>query len=138
MANKKRKKNVDIDKTKRYKIKGKKNKRRKMDPKKKKIIITVILLILLIMIGIVFGVLYGIVKEAKLDVEDLALDYENSVVKDIDGETIAVLSGNENREFIAKEDMAYYLPVAFVSIEDERFYDHMGVDIKRTEAATIT
>ena len=138
MANKKRKKNVDIDKTKRYKIKGKKNKRRKMDPKKKKIIITVILLILLIMIGIVFGVLYGIVKEAKLDVEDLALDYENSVVKDIDGETIAVLSGNENREFIAKEDMAYYLPVAFVSIEDERFYDHMGVDIKRTAAATIT
>ena len=138
MANKKRKKNVDMDKTKKYKIKNRKSKRRKMDPKKKKIIISVILLTLLIAAGIVFGVLYGIVREAKLDVEDLALEYENSVVLDIDGDTIAVLSGDENREFITISEMADYLPVAFVSIEDERFYEHMGVDIKRTAAATFT
>lgn len=30
------------------------------------------------------------------------------------------------------------LPKAFVAIEDERFYEHHGVDIKRTAAATFT
>ena len=34
--------------------------------------------------------------------------------------------------------MSQYIPKAFVAIEDERFYDHKGVDIKRTAAATMT
>ncbi len=144
MANKRKKKNVknvnnvNMNTTKKDRKKNRKHKRKKMDPKKKKIIISVILLTFLIAIGVVFGMLYGIIQEAKLDVEDLAIEFENSVVLDIDGETIAVLSGDENREFIELSEMAEYLPVAFVSIEDERFYEHMGVDIKRTAAATLT
>lgn len=34
--------------------------------------------------------------------------------------------------------MPEYLPKAFIAIEDERFYEHHGVDIKRSAAATIT
>ena len=34
--------------------------------------------------------------------------------------------------------MPEYLPKAFISIEDERFYEHKGVDIKRTAKATYT
>ena len=34
--------------------------------------------------------------------------------------------------------MPDYLPKAFISIEDERFYQHEGVDIKRTLKATYT
>ena len=81
--------------------------------------------------------LAGIVKEAKNDVADLALKYENSVVLDKDGNTIAVLSGDENREFISKDEMPQNLLNAFVSIEDERFYDHIGIDVKRTFGATV-
>ena len=33
--------------------------------------------------------------------------------------------------------MSQYLPKAFVAIEDERFYEHSGVDIKRTLSATF-
>ena len=77
-------------------------------------------------------------KEAKLEMEDLAIKYENTIVKDINGETIAVLSGTENREIISITEMPDYLPKAFIAIEDERFYDHSGVDIKRTGAATVT
>jgi len=34
--------------------------------------------------------------------------------------------------------MPEYLPKAFISIEDERFYEHDGIDIKRTAKATYT
>ena len=125
----------DMDKTKKYKIKVKKH------PKLKKtitIIILAILLIIMIVAGIAIGKIYGIFKEAKLNMEDVVIKYENSVVKDIDGNTIAVLSGDENRENISISDMSIYLPKAFVAIEDERFYEHKGVDIKRTGASTVT
>ena len=34
--------------------------------------------------------------------------------------------------------MGDYIPNAFVAIEDERFYSHYGVDIKRTAGAIFT
>lgn len=141
MADRK-KSNKDMDATKRYKMKSKgknrktRSNRKKMDPKKKKVILTGVLLVVLIGLGILFGIMYGIMREAKLDVADLALKYENSVVLDKDGNVIAELSGDENRKFVKMSEMSEYLPKAFVSIEDERFYEHMGVDVKRTLGAT--
>ncbi len=137
----KKKNNRDMDATKRYKMKNKrsnkKTNKKKMNPKKKKAILTGILLVVLIVLGVIFGIIYGIAREAKLDVADMALKYENSVMLDINGELIAELSGDENRKPVKISEMSKYLPKAFVSIEDERFYDHMGVDIKRTFGATV-
>lgn len=128
----------EMDKTQIYKIK---RKHKKLSPKAKKIIkISVITLVstLIILAGIMFGIVYGLIKEAKLSVEDLAIKNQNSVVKDINGNIIATLSGDENREIISITEMPEYLKKAFVSIEDERFYDHYGIDIKRTSAAVAT
>ena len=33
--------------------------------------------------------------------------------------------------------MPEYLPKMFIALEDERFYSHKGVDLKRTVGATI-
>lgn len=122
------------EKTKKYKIKTKKHKR---VWKNIKIAILVILFILIVLAGIAIGKIYGIFKEAKINIEDVVIKYENSVVKDMEGNTIAVLSGDENREYVSISEMSQYLPKAFVAIEDERFYEHKGVDIKRTGAATV-
>lgn len=137
-----RKSNKDMDATKKYKTKSKgknkrtKSNRKKMNPKKKRAILIGIALVILIALGVAFGILYGIVRDARLDVADLALKYENSVMYDIDGNLTAELSGDENRKPVKMSEMSEYLPKAFVAIEDERFYDHMGVDIKRTLGAT--
>ena len=125
----------EMEKTKKYKIKTKKH------PKAKRIILITILVILFAIIiaaGIFVGKIYGLCKEAKLDIAIITSQDENSVVTDINGNTIAVLNGDENRETIAISEMSQYIPKAFVAIEDERFYEHQGVDIKRTAAATIT
>ena len=81
----------EMEKTKKYKVK------RKAHPRlKKAIIITVLVILFAIMIaaGILFGKVYGIFKDAKLDMEEIVIKYENSVVKDIDGNDIAVLNGD--------------------------------------------
>ena len=57
--------------------------------------------------------------------------FANYFVLDIDGNVIANLSGDENREIVTISEMSKYLPEAFISIEDKRFYDHHGVDIIR-------
>ena len=69
--------------------------------------------------------------------EELKIGASNSVVVDSNGGVIANLSGDEKRKVIKLEDMADYLPKAYVAIEDERFYKHNGVDLKRTAGAIL-
>ena len=118
---------------------GKDKKKKNKHPILKKfIIITILLIILLVLVAV--GIFCGIFFSDKfaLSREDLSLSNANTVVYDRDGNVITELSGDENREIISIADMTEYLPKAFVAIEDERFYKHKGVDIKRTLAATGT
>ena len=133
------------EKTKVYKNKGKYKKEKKKKDKKSKSkvrkiigrVFLIMLFIALIIAGVIVGKVYSIMKNAKLDMSQIAIKYENSIAKDIDGETIAVFSGDENRKIITLSEMSAYIPNAFVAIEDERFEEHGGVDIKRTAAATV-
>ena len=81
---------------------------------------------------------HDIIKDVKLSKNDLAIKNQNSVIIDIKGNQVGELNGDENRVIITLDDMAKYLPRAFIAIEDERFYEHKGVDIKRTLGATYT
>lgn len=142
MKNSKAKKKTnseELNKTKKYKIKtNKKEKTKKKHPKlKKAILIIFVLLVLLVLIGV--GIIAGIFfsDKFKLTEEDLTIKNINGTVLDKDGNIIATLSGAENRKIVSTEDMPAYLPKAFIAIEDKRFYEHKGIDIKRTTYATI-
>ncbi len=138
------------DETKRYdseKVSKKASKSTKNKDKKKKskagkvikILIIILLLALIIGSGVLIGVFYGMFgDELTISKEDLVIPYENSTVYDKDGNLIATLSGGTKRKCISLSEMGEYLPKAYVAIEDERFYTHQGVDIKRTAAATLT
>ena len=104
-----------------------------------KIGILVLILILIIGAGILVGAFVGVFgDELKIDEASLVVGYENSTVYDADGNQIAVLSGGTKRKSVSLSDMSEYLPKAYVAIEDERFYDHSGIDIMRTGYATAT
>ena len=124
--------------------KNKRNKKPKKHPILRKVIkaffitLLIMFIILLIIGGYAAYQIYNIAKDAKISIDDLIIKNENSIIKDMQGNTLGVLNGNENRESIALEEMPEYLPEAFISIEDERFYEHEGVDIKRTAKATYT
>lgn len=138
----KRVKTIDSKKKSKINKKGKKIKFKDKHPKASKAIkigLLILVLLLIIGAGILVGAFYGIVgDELKISKESLVVGYENSTVYDKDGNLIATLSGGTKRKSISLSDMSEYLPKAYVAIEDERFYEHSGIDIWRTAYATIT
>ena len=121
--------------------KGKKDKFSARHPKLMmfiKIMIILFLLLCVIGAGVVAGIFFGLFgDDFEITKEELQIGVSNSVVVDANGVEIANLSGDEKRKIISLEDMAEYLPKAYVAIEDERFYEHSGVDIKRTAGAIL-
>lgn len=128
---------------------GKKKNKQKTNKKQnkagkiiKKIIIALLILGILaglILAGIIAGIFFGFFgDDFKMTKEDLNIEFSNSEVYDSEGNLICTLNGTEQRKIISLEKMPPLLPKAYVAIEDERFYSHSGVDIKRTGAATVT
>ena len=136
----KRYKASDVNKkTKKSTTKNKEKKEKKVVKKVIKILIIIFLLALVIGSGIMVGVFYGMFgDDLKIEKSKLVIPYENSTVYDSQGNLVATLSGGTKRKCISLSEMGEILPKAYVAIEDERFYEHRGVDVKRTLAATAT
>lgn len=113
------------------KRKNKKNRKLKKANKKLTRIIAIVILIAIVIIGISMGVSAHRWKKLAKEM----LTNQNSIVIDTDGNTIAKLGCEKKNKTISLNDMPENLIKAYVSIEDERFYSHHGVDIKRTGAA---
>lgn len=59
------------------------------------------------------------------------LEYiESSVILDNEGNQYQVLQGTERREVVSIDQIPEMVQDAFISIEDERYYTHQGIDIK--------
>src|ERR1051325_9630902 len=61
---------------------------------------------------------------------------EASVVLDRNGQEIAKLY-RVKRTVISLDSMPKYVPQAFVAVEDQRFYEHGGVDWQRVPGAFL-
>ena len=94
-----------------------------------KIFIIVFLLLCVIGAGIITAMFFGLFgDDFQITKDELVIGTANSVVLDKDGNEIANLSKEQQRKIITLDQMADYLPKAYVAIEDKRFYDHHGVD----------
>lgn len=138
-------------KTKKQKNKEKqeKIKQKKIKPKKKpliirfflaiiKLILIFIILALVACIPVIYylGEIYHSTDEEFVNLlEQMNQTSSQSYVIDISGNVIAELNGDEKRKVIDFDEMSKYLPLAYIAIEDERFIEHQGVDLKRTAAA---
>lgn len=98
----------------------------------RKIIITVIIIVIVIL-AIILGISAYNWKQITTDM----FTNENSVVVDSDGNVIAELGSERKKIKIENEEMPENLKNAYVSIEDERYYRHHGVDVRRTGSAII-
>ena len=119
--------------------KKKKGKRKKIGWKIFKICLFTCLALGIIGTGVVIGVITGIIdKTESVDLEQLQSLKLTSFIYDTDGNEIASLYGDENRVNVTYDKIPQHLIDAVVAIEDERFWEHSGVDVKRTAAAIFT
>ncbi len=79
-----------------------------------------------------FGIVKGVVDSApEINLDDATPTGFLSTVLDKDGNQIAKLvATGSNRVYATFEEIPVHLQHAFVAIEDERFYEHNGIDLK--------
>ena len=89
--------------------------------------------------GIGAGVFVKIIQDApSLDLISVEPNVYTSIVYDKDGKEIDRFHGKENREYATLDEISPYLQNAIVAVEDERFYQHFGIDIKGILRAGVT
>jgi penicillin-binding protein 1A len=95
------------------------------------------LLALLVVLGLVgsasfaFGLVTAIASEIpKLDPARYHKLDKNSYVYTSDGHVLAVLRGNEARIVVKSDEISDLMKQAIVAVEDRRFFEHRGVDVR--------
>ena len=79
-----------------------------------------------------FGIISGIIASApSIDEIDATPTGYQTIVLDAGGnQTATLVASGSNRKYVTIDEIPLDLQQAFVSIEDERFYEHNGIDLK--------
>jgi len=78
-----------------------------------------------------FGLVRAVASEIPaLDPAAQSSDVDTVVYASNGRSVLAVLRGDESRVLVATEDIAPIMRQAIVSVEDQRFYEHDGVDVR--------
>jgi penicillin-binding protein 1A len=103
-------------------------------PRVKRLRLAVILfgLGVLALISTIFGMMMAVAQDLpSLETTNEFRASHNSTLYDHTGhQQIAVLTGNENRILVTSEQISPSIKHAVVAIEDQRFYEHKGVDYR--------
>lgn len=119
------------------KIINKKDKKMKKKHPKLRLAIKIILILFLVTIIAGIATVVAIFKTDKWAItKEQLLNEAGATIYDINGNEIATLTGDEINKKIALTEMGK-VPEAFISIEDERFYEHNGIDLTRTLHAIV-
>jgi penicillin-binding protein, 1A family len=113
--------------------------RKKKKIKPWKVVLLVFVLVILIAAGAGTGIVLAFVHTApEPNVDDLKNRLAlTTTIYDKDGNYVESLHGVENRTYVQLSQIKKYTQDAFIAIEDERFREHFGIDIKRIFGALL-
>lgn len=131
MVNKKKKK-VKIVKVSKRKSSRNVDRKEKKSSKSKKITTLIIIIFALILINSGIKTIRWVKLVSEMD------NLKNSIVIDDSGTTLATIGEERKTEYKNSNSIPSNLKNAYVAIEDQRFYSHIGIDVKRTGGAILT
>lgn len=94
------------------------------------------IVIIILVVAIILSILAFFISLVKWkNLATAMINNINSEILDTDGNTIAYIGSERIGENVSLSDIPDDLINAYIAIEDERYYKHSGIDIKRTTAA---
>ena len=116
----------------------KRRKKRSVNGKIGKVALIVAVIIGFAVAGAALGTVFGILQSTEmLNTADVMPDSYTSVIYDDEGNAVDKLHGSENREYVKLSAITKNMQNAVVAIEDERFFDHNGIDPKGIMRAMV-
>lgn len=105
-----------------------------------RIFLVAIVLVMLVGVTGVYGIVSGLIDNAPdINNIDVQPDGYATYVYNTDGKVIQKLVGqNANREYVSIDHIPADVQEAFIAIEDERFYQHNGIDVRGIFRAFFT
>ena len=92
----------------------------------------------LALLGAVIGIAKAFVDTAPtLDLAALDAQDKTSFIYDSEGNLITDYKGTEDRIMVSIDEIPEMLQNAFIAVEDARFYEHNGIDVKRIVGALV-
>ncbi len=110
---------------------NKKNKNKKLSFLR--LVIVVVLLVAFIGVGVGAGIVAAFIKDApEISLKDIMTLRQSSIVYEEEtGEEVARIHAEVDRTLVTLEEVPEHVQNAFIAIEDERFRQHFGIDIRR-------
>ena len=105
--------------------------RRRRRVRKRRLAALLGVLFVLSFLSFTFGLVRAVASEIpSLDPASQRTDVNTVVYASNGKRVLAVLRGDEDRVLVATEDIAPIMRQAIVSVEDQRFFDHKGIDLR--------
>ncbi|MEC5424212.1 PBP1A family penicillin-binding protein [Virgibacillus sp. C22-A2] len=99
----------------------------------------IVFLLCFIVTGIAGSIhIYGLVQSAPEIDEDAFVYSNSSTLYDHNDEPMVTINNGEDRQSTNLEQIPQHVQDAFIAIEDVRFYEHSGLDLKRVGGALVS
>lgn len=105
-----------------------------------KIFLVCILVVGLVGISTVVGAFQGIIATAPdiSEIDVIPTGYSTTVLASDGTEIATLVAEGSNRQYVTLDEIPEDLQHAVIAIEDERFYEHNGIDLKSIARALVT
>ena len=95
----------------------------------------VVLLLVIIVLGVAAGAIFALSRNLpSLDQLQKKQNAVNTTIYDRNGQLIREIHGAENRVIVPSAKIPEVMKQATVAVEDERFYQHHGIDFAASRA----